>query len=236
MQIIDKIKKAKNKFDFARIYFSLVNDYSNTDKVFKLIDNVRNNLTPQMREVLTTKLAEQPQNQQMFKERYLAPKYRIEDLAHKEVGTLGYAYYRHMQDNHFDLNFFPPIEPTDNFLYYILRIGQTHDIWHVVTGFKTNLAGEVGLQAFYAGQSLSPINFVIVSGGILAAARKPDEAVEVMESAKTGWDNGRAAKHLFPIKWEELWDRSLEDIRAEYNIKPASTLYDFERAKVAATN
>jgi ubiquinone biosynthesis protein Coq4 len=29
---------------------------------------------------------------------------------------------------------------------------ETHDIWHVVTGFHTDVAGELGLQAFYLAQ------------------------------------------------------------------------------------
>ena len=33
---------------------------------------------------------------------------------------------------------------------------------------------------------------------------------------------GRAAKPLFPVKWEECWESPLEQLRAELNIKPVT--------------
>jgi ubiquinone biosynthesis protein Coq4 len=36
----------------------------------------------------------------------------------------------------------------DDTSYLLLRLRQTHDLWHVVTGFSTNVPGELGLKAF----------------------------------------------------------------------------------------
>lgn len=38
-----------------------------------------------------------------------------------------------------------------------IRLSQTHDLRHVLTGFDTSLHGEIGLQAFYLGQFPYPL-------------------------------------------------------------------------------
>src|SRR5689334_1412619 len=61
--------------------------------------------------------------------------------------TLGGAYARFLDDNRIT-----PLEPTRKGSAYALRFTATHDLHHVVTGFDTTLAGEIGVLAFNVGQ------------------------------------------------------------------------------------
>jgi ubiquinone biosynthesis protein COQ4 len=40
------------------------------------------------------------------------------------------------------------IEVKDDLSCIMLRLRQSHDIWHTVTGMSTDATGEIGLQAF----------------------------------------------------------------------------------------
>jgi ubiquinone biosynthesis protein Coq4 len=48
----------------------------------------------------------------------------------------------------YDYNAF---QSPDDVSYIKLRKMQTHNIWHVVTGYNTNTLGELALQGFYHG-------------------------------------------------------------------------------------
>ena len=44
-----------------------------------------------------------------------------------------------------------------DFDYVRAHLRETHDVWHPVTGFDTDVAGELGLQAFYLAQFQAPL-------------------------------------------------------------------------------
>jgi ubiquinone biosynthesis protein Coq4 len=227
-----QVKTVQQQIGFAQAFFKLVGDPNNTMLVFELEDKMTGTSNPEEIEKVVNQFKQIPELGSMFEERYLAPDYKIEDLADSKPGTLGYAYYRHMHDNGFSQDFFPEVKPVDDLSFFELRMRQTHDIWHVVTGFSPSIEDEVGLQAFYAAQMNSPFNMTLVAAGMLhGAIRNPKLYRPIMEATILGWEMGKAAKLLAPRKWEQMWDRSLEEIRRELNVKPARTLYDFSPAQ-----
>ena len=240
MKLIKKLGSVKGQINgaissvsLARAYFSLVADPNNTLLVFKLQEQMLKAASATDRQNIIAQFKQDSTLGPMLEERYLAPDYAVEDLASKTPGTLGYAYYRHMHDNGFTPDFFPPVKPVDELSYFELRMRQTHDIWHVITGFNPSVEEEVGLQAFYAAQMSGPFNFVLVSAGVLhGAIRNPKIAKPIMEAIIKGWETGKAARPIAAAKWEEMWDRPLADIRREYNVIPISTLYDFSASAV----
>jgi len=50
--------------------------------------------------------------------------------------------------------------------YVLFRFRQTHDIWHLVTGFDTDVIGELGLKSFELAQTRRPLAFVLLIGGL----------------------------------------------------------------------
>ncbi|HEX2915294.1 MAG TPA: Coq4 family protein [Chloroflexia bacterium] len=214
-----------NRLAFLKAFISLSDDPDDTIRVFKLETAGARLAGPEGDAKVLAYMKKYPGAVEMINQRYLAPAYKVEDLKDYASGTLGHAYYRHMNDNGFSPDFFPPIEPADELSYSRLRLRQTHDIWHVVTGYGVDLPGELALQAFYLGQYPMVFPALLVSSVVLhVATRKPRELTRIFDGLTEGWQRGKAAKSLWPVRWEEMWDRSLEDIRAEYNLTPAKAL------------
>jgi ubiquinone biosynthesis protein Coq4 len=225
LKLFNKIKTTKNQLGFLKAFFHLVANPNDTIRVYKLQDQLDKNVDPKEVEKV---FLEVEIYRQMVEDHYLAPDYKIDDLAKCAPGTLGYAYYRHMKDNGFDKDFYPAKKVVDVYTYVGQRLNETHDLWHVLTGYSPSLEDEIGLQGFYAAQLESPFQMMIIGAGLLHAALINRNMIRpMMEAIEAGWKNGKVAKYLAVPHWEEMWDRSLEDIRREFNIKPYKTLYDF---------
>lgn len=72
---------------------------------------------------------------------------------------MGYIYARTMKDKGFDPDLYSHMTADTDASYVELRLSQTHDIWHLITGFDTSSAGEIGLQAFHLPQFPYPLKF-----------------------------------------------------------------------------
>lgn len=133
--------------------------------------------------------------------------------------TLGGAYVRFLDANGLDPDLFqaPPGLPEVP-AYIAQRMRQVHDLWHVLTGYGPDLAGEIGLQAFTWGNTGMASAKVVALAGALKLAAKDPRAAKV---AAEGYVNGRRARFLAPIRIEDHFARSLEELRAEWNIRAA---------------
>jgi ubiquinone biosynthesis protein COQ4 len=134
--------------------------------------------------------------------------------------TLGGAYVRYLDRNGLDPDLFqaPPGLPQVP-SYIAKRMRQVHDIWHVLTGYDTNVRGEVALQAFTFAQTEAPSSMLITVGALLRFGLA-DRAMLPM--ALDGYRRGRRAEFLPPLWLEEMWERPLEDVRRELGIVPAA--------------
>lgn len=229
-EITQNLGQFKGQLDFARAFFAAAADPVNTQNVFDFSQVMTTKISPEQRRQVSELLNQNPDTRRMLEERYLAPRYTTEDLAHYRPGTLGYAYYRHLHDNGFDPNFAPPVEVKDDVSYFVARQSQLHDIWHVVCGFSPNMAQETGLQAFTVAQMpAQAFTASLVSAGLLYTVITDQSlTTPTMDAIAIGWRNGKAARPMLATRWEEMWDRSLVELRREYNITPYSDLYDFE--------
>jgi len=100
---------------------------------------------------------------------------------------------------------------------------QTHDIWHLVAGFNTDVPGELGLKAFELAQTRRPLSAVLLSGGVLSAVFKAPETIgPLLEQIAIGYRLGSTAKPFLAQRWEEHWERSLDDWRELLNFQPLS--------------
>lgn len=160
--------------------------------------------------------------------RYLAPPPDLRRLAELPPGSLGRAFARHILDHDFDPDYFRKIEIRDDLDYVLLRIRQTHDIWHVVTGFDTSRAGEIALKAFELAQLRRPMSAVIAAGGVLRALiAQPEQTDVVLRAVARGHRLGLGCAPFLAQRWEQAWDRPLAAWRAELGVdcaEPDSTL------------
>ncbi|HIK04217.1 MAG TPA: hypothetical protein IGS40_05815 [Trichormus sp. M33_DOE_039] len=163
-------------------------------------------------------LKSQPEVAEIIQERYLAPVPELEKLLTYPQDSLGYCFAVHLKANNFDPAFYRPREAKDDISYVSLRRSQTHDIHHVVTGFNTDPAGELGLQAFQLAQMKSPIAIAIMTAGIVNFLNNSPELAIIMQHIFLGWEMGLKAKPLMAQKWENNWEKPLNEWRRELEI------------------
>jgi ubiquinone biosynthesis protein COQ4 len=134
--------------------------------------------------------------------------------------TLGGAFARHMARNGLSPDIFhaPPGLP-DPFAYIGQRVRQTHDIWHVVAGYDTTIDDELALLAFYHAQSKMPGPALLaVAGAIRFFPKHPG----VFRKVLNGYRRGKAARRLVTVRWEEMWELPLSEVRARYRVLPSA--------------
>jgi ubiquinone biosynthesis protein COQ4 len=88
------------------------------------------------------------------------------------------------------------------------RMRDTHDLWHVVTGYGLDVLGEVALLCFIYAQTKHP-GIALVA--FLAVLKSVPNARPLMLE---GYRRGRRAEWLPAVAWESLLDRPLTEVRA----------------------
>ncbi|MHC5935149.1 Coq4 family protein [Nostoc sp.] len=162
-----------------------------------------------------------PQGKQAFIDRPLLGKIDLQQLHQLPNHTLGYVYADHMIRKGLTP---PPAKEiaNDPFMFLGVHIGETHDIWHVVTGCDTDKPGEVKLEAFYTAQLVPDRLFLaLIAKNLLKTAMYEVELCEqIMDGLTQGWMMGKRAKPLFGIEWNRLWETPLQDVQTSLNIAP----------------
>lgn len=163
-----------------------------------------------------------PETATFLAERYVAPPHDLEALLSYPPDSLGYIYAHQMKELAF-----APIEAAialdSDSRYVEYRWQQTHDIWHVITGFDTSAVGEIGLQAFYLAQFQLPLSSLLIANALISATVLQPESLNLLLGAiAQGWHMGKAAKPLITQKWEEAWEKSLVEWRAALNVHPVA--------------
>jgi ubiquinone biosynthesis protein Coq4 len=158
-----------------------------------------------------------PTNTQM--ERCIASERGALDLDALEqlpAGTLGHVYASQLRsqglrpDSLIDRN--PITTPQD---YIVHRLRETHDIVHVLTGFGTDGAGELGLQAFNLAQNRSPLAVLLIFGGMLKSLQDDEPLEPLLRALARGFQLGLEAPCVIARKLEEGWNRPLTDWQKE---------------------
>jgi ubiquinone biosynthesis protein Coq4 len=137
-------------------------------------------------------------------------------------GTLGRAYAEFMTArglSHEDLEL---VEGDDDRAFAISHLRETHDLWHVATGFDTDVAGELGLQAVYLAQFATPLPVMLLTVGMLnTMLRGMADAPRRLEAITRGWLLGKRARPLFGLDWGARFTQPLEELRRELAIDVA---------------
>lgn len=134
--------------------------------------------------------------------------------------TLGGAYVRFLDDNGLDPDLFqaPPGLPAAP-AYVTQRMRQTHDIWHVVTGYDPSLAGEIPLLAFIYAQTGAPAMGLLAAVG---AVRHSLELGNIFGRVWRGYQGGKRAAFLGNVAWESMWELPLSEVRQRLGVTAAA--------------
>ena len=170
-------------------------------------------------ELLVRELSKDTASAQMIEERYLASNYNLDTLLKYPQESLGYAYALSLKQSGFDPDLYSDIKIDSDASYVEARLGQTHDLWHIITGFGTSTVDEMGLQAFHLAQFPYPLATMLIANVLVTTTLlNPEEIPLLLDTIQRGWKMGKQAKPLFPQKWEEAWDKPLSQWRDELNI------------------
>ncbi len=195
----------------------MLRDPHDTASVFDIEDGLKDIEAYQL---AVEYLKAQPEVAAIMRERYLTGMVDVQALARLPEGTLGRAFAHHILDHGYDPDYFRKLEVKSDLDYVMMRMRQTHDIWHVVTGIKTDPIGELALKAFELSQTRRPLAAVICAGGVMRYMLKtPDELGKVIEAIDMAYQLGQEAKPFLAQKWEAGWNRPLAEWRDELDVK-----------------
>jgi ubiquinone biosynthesis protein COQ4 len=227
------IKRWIRNLKFVRSFLIVVRDPTRTEEIFKVITDPRI-LRPEAWPPLLTRIKESPKAAELLEQRF-SREWNLDELLKLPTDSLGYIYAKHMRDNNLDINFYPPVPGESVESYVQMRSRQTHDIWHVMTGFDTSVPGEIGLQAFLQAQMFARSPTVISSMFLLHCLfYDPSILIETTRAFAQGWQMGEAAQPLFGEKFEENWGKNLEQYRRELGLisyAPAHSRYTLPHAQ-----
>ena len=195
----------------ARAAVRLVRDPDELDQVFSIADSIDD---PAAFAAIIDHVRRHPDGARALVER---PRVRLDlpRLRAMPDGTLGRETARFLDARGLDPASIPRREVTDAPSFVRAHLFETHDLWHVVTGFETDVAGEVGLQAFYLAQFPARLAAVLIGLVFLNTfLYRFDDRDRRMDDLSRGWALGRAARPFFGVRWDDLWTVPLVEVRA----------------------
>lgn len=204
----------------ARAGWRLVKDPNRLDEVIAIADDLGN--SPAFDDILNHVRA-QPGGAEVVRGR---PRVRVDlpRLRTLPAGSFGREVAAFMDARRLDPSALPHRPAPDDASWLRAHLYETHDLWHVATGFDTDVPGEVGLQAFYMAQfpaRLASILLAIIFTNTFLY--KFDERDARMSELVRGWQLGKQAAPLLGVRWDELWHVPLADVRARLRLGDAVT-------------
>jgi ubiquinone biosynthesis protein Coq4 len=211
-----RIRKVRGLVAMVR----LVRDPNRLDEVFEIIDSLSSD---EILDHMIEEFRKDPRGARALVERPRVGRLDLTELRALPRGTLGREYAEHMIANGLDPSAIPTLPSHDARSFVKAHLYESHDVWHVVTGFQTDVPGELGLQAFGLAQFPSRLAAILIAGGLLhAVISKFDERDARMREIVRGWRMGRRAQKLFGVRWGELWAKPLGEIRHDLDVDPDS--------------
>jgi ubiquinone biosynthesis protein Coq4 len=205
-----------------------------TNNIFDLSDRL--NVSRPMERCLDA-IQLEPASAQLVAERYVGAPYDLDSLLQLPPGSLGWTYAKVLSTLGYNPQFYRTPESFNSDAEYIsYRVYRTHDIHHILTGFSLDGLGELGVISVTAAQAAFPaflfVDILSLLTTFFSSEQLYREDLEPTKKGKTlqytfqliskGIDMGQGAKPLFPVKWEEGFERPLEEWRQELKITPVT--------------
>lgn len=193
-------------------FWRLSQDPNRLGEVFAIADAGSN--TKVLAEVAEF-VARHPQGARALREGTRLGAVDLAELQKLPAGTLGRVFADHMIENNLDPRSIPvPTYEPGDVRYIKTHLRETHDIWHIATGFHTDVAGEIGLQAFYLAQLPSRLSAALIAMAFVHLATKNIEPRDaIMTEVMRGWALGKRATPLFGFEWAKHWKTPLVDVQ-----------------------
>ncbi|MDI1447485.1 Coq4 family protein [Polyangium sp. 6x1] len=153
---------------------------------------------------------ETPEGRRMLDERPSLQGHELDldALARMPEGTLGHAFVGYFRDNGIEpfVSTFPVANDVD---YLSKRYRETHDIFHLITGYGTDEPGEMELQAFVLGNLGVRQAILILAYSIPRQIQR--DGVKgfgtYLGRLRTAYRRGRRSREMLSVSFEKLWDQ-----------------------------
>jgi ubiquinone biosynthesis protein COQ4 len=101
-----------------------------------------------------------------------------------------------------------------------LRMRDSHDLWHVVTGYGRDLVGEAALLAFtYRQIQNRGIGFIVLVAYWRAGKESPQHRIMIRD----GYRRAKKSSWLPGADWETLLERPLDEVRQSLGVDPVES-------------
>lgn len=148
------------------------------------------------------------------------PAINLSELSQLPSDSFGQVYAKHMLDNQLQpFNISPNLSNVAQRNTFALRYAITHDIFHVLLGFDTSYAGEIGVLAFAVAQGYSPQQKLALRiASWLYPLLAPGQRSQITAARNLGLHLGHQAKMLLGIRFEAHWSMPIAQLRSMLNL------------------
>jgi ubiquinone biosynthesis protein COQ4 len=132
-------------------------------------------------------------------------------------GTLGHGFARYFRDNKIS-PFETTLELKNDVDFLSKRYRETHDLLHVLTGYGTDVMGEMELQAYVLGNVGLWTSALILSFSSLGELKSHASGVKLpvyLRRLRTAYQRGRASPLFLDFWFEEHWETPLVTLREQ---------------------
>lgn len=198
-------------------FVRLVRDPNRLDEVFTFSDQLVGSHSDTLQEMVEH-VRKTPQGERALREK---PRLslRLDALRSHPEGSLAQAFAEFLTVRGLKPESIPTLAAPDEQSYLRAHLYETHDLWHVVTGFETDVAGELGLQAFYAAQLPGKLPIALLTMGFINTLLYAwGDSARRLDAITRGYALGKRARSLFGTDWASLWSTPLAEVREQLGL------------------
>lgn len=206
--------------DALKMAVSILQSAKDPDQIFKHGKYLGIPNNSELQRQCTKRLLAHPMLQALIAERYASPWPSLDDMSAMPTGSLGFCMHeRLIRLGIKELPVAPPASDSEED-YLLHRIAMCHDIHHVVLGVPISVAGEAAASAYYAYTRQGTVFIGILATWMTRGLIAPEEHRIIWEAISFGAKVGLEGPFLDACRWEDGWERPLEEWRAELGLLP----------------
>ncbi|MEM6425592.1 MAG: Coq4 family protein [Cyanobacteria bacterium P01_D01_bin.128] len=145
----------------------------------------------------------------------------LDELLTLPPESFGWVYAHHMRRNHLTpIAVSPELDDVARRNVFALRYAITHDIFHVLLGFDTSYAGEIGVLAFAVAQGYSrSLKLALTLAKVIYPILAPGQRQAIAANVQSGRAMGEQTAFLLGYRFEDHWPESLDVVRDQLGLK-----------------
>ena len=157
--------------------------------------------------------------------------FTLEDLKEYEPDTVGGIFHAQLSNNALDVNIVPPFTPRNDYEYFQLRAGQTHDLEHILGGGGFDFIGELvpyymrltNLFVHMSPELAGALSAFSIFGSTRIITRAvlhyPQTWLITQNAMERGAKVGRKSAPLYMMRFEDVFAMTVDDARETLGIK-----------------